>query len=161
MKLREWTAEDQPKIEDLYISIAKEYFLDMMKHEDIFNAFVADILNIKKAFYKTGGKYWVVEKDDEILAMGGVRFLKNNVAELKNFRVNKHYRGMGLGKKILEVSEEYCRSKKVSKIILDTTERFTTAIKMYESHGYVIDEKKEMELLGVKYMQLNFYKNLI
>ena len=160
MNFREWTEEDQPKIKDLYRLIAHEYFPDMMIQEEFFNAYVKDVLNIKRYFYKTGGKYWVCEKDDEIIAMGGVRLLKNNVAELKNFRVHEDHRGQGLGKKILEACENFCREVKVSKIILDTTDRFTTAIQMYRSQGYVIDEEKEMELLGVKYIQLNFHKNL-
>jgi len=131
-----------------------------MKYSEIFYEFIKDILNIRKTFYNNGGKFWVFEKNNEIIAMGGVRLLENSIAELKNFRVNKEYRGIGLGNMLLEESEKFCKMKNISKIILDTTERFTTAIKMYETHGYVIAEEKEMELLGVKYIQLNFHKFL-
>lgn len=127
--------------------------------EDI-NEYIQDLYDIKLHYYKDGGKFWVIEKNKELVGMGGVKIYEENVAELKKFRVAKNYRRHGLGQKILNECEKVCRDLKIKTIKLDTTDRFTAALKMYEKNGYQICDKKDMNLLGAKFIQY-FLQKLI
>ncbi|NHI93919.1 MAG: GNAT family N-acetyltransferase [Candidatus Lokiarchaeota archaeon] len=157
---REFNEKDQDKIIKLYQEITKEYFPDMNFELKDTNEYIEDLFDINAHYYKEGGKFWVIEIDNELIGMGGVKILKYNEAELKKFRISKNFRRLGLGRKILEEAEKVCKELKIIRIKLDTTDRFKEALKMYEKYGYKIFEKKNMNLWGAKFTQFFLHKSL-
>ena len=158
MIFREFLETDQNKIIELYLQITKEFFPDMKLELEVINEYIKDLYVIRQHYYKDGGKFFVVVIDNELIGMGGVKIHVDAIAELKKFRIAKNYRGRGLGQKILNECERICKELKIEKIILDTTDRFKAALKMYEKNGYEIQGKKDMDLLGAKFTQYYLHK---
>lgn len=68
-------------------------------------------------------------------------FFDESIGEIHEIVVAKEYKGRGIGKKLMEVAEEYLKSKGYKKIELWVGERNHTARKFYEKLGYKAGEK--------------------
>jgi ribosomal protein S18 acetylase RimI-like enzyme len=74
--------------------------------------------------------------DGSPAAIGGVRHLDTEVAEVKSMYVSPAHRGLGLGRRVLEelhriAAESGCRSTR-----LDTSDYLSAAIGLYRAAGY-------------------------
>ncbi len=74
--------------------------------------------------------------DREAVGCGGVRKLDEGVAEIKRMWLSPQYRGLGLGRSLLECLESHAGKLGYNVIRLDTNSTLREAIAMYESAGY-------------------------
>jgi GNAT superfamily N-acetyltransferase len=82
------------------------------------------------------GAMLLARVDGAAAAIGGVRHLETEVAEVKSMYVSPAHRGLGLGRRILEelhrvAAESGCRATR-----LDTSDYLTAAIGLYRAAGY-------------------------
>jgi putative acetyltransferase len=105
-----------------------------------------DVRNVEDHYLGEGSHFWVVEDAGRIIGMAAVHRLGPGAAELKRMRVTGDRRGRGLGQRLLELAEEFCRAQGYSRIVLDTTDRMEAARRLYEKNGYVLSH--EMPLGG-------------
>lgn len=78
---------------------------------------------------------WIAEHDEKII---GTIALKNTdgQAQLRYFLINKDYRGIGLGKKMMNLFFDFMKSKGYHSSFLLTEEQLKTATHLYEKFGY-------------------------
>jgi len=101
----------------------------------------SDIFNVADFYQKTGGNFWVLENNGEILGTIGLKKFDEKVGILKRFFVNKNLRRKGFGSKLLQKTLNFAQEKKFEKIFLSTIEELNTAIKFYEKHNFQRLEK--------------------
>ena len=65
---------------------------------------------------------------------------------IAEFAVDEHFRGRGLGSKVLLEIIEYAKSEKISRVILDVDFRNTVAKSLYEKLGFKVFNKKRVKL---------------
>ena len=70
------------------------------------------------------------------VACGAVRELAPGIGEIKRMYVVPGHRGRGLGRAVLDALEAEARTMGFERLRLDTGDRQTVAIAMYESAGY-------------------------
>ncbi len=73
---------------------------------------------------------------DDTVACGAVYRLQPAMAEIKRMWVHGEWRGVGLGRRVLDHLENEARSLGCNTVRLDTNSALTEAIAMYESSGY-------------------------
>ncbi len=83
-----------------------------------------------------GGAFVVARSDGEAIACGGVLDLGDGVSEIKRMWVSSAWRGLGLGRRMLDELEAQARALGYTAVQLDTNGVLTEAITMYESAGY-------------------------
>ena len=86
-----------------------------------------------------GGQIWVAELNSKVVGM--VRLTPKpdpGVSELQMMYVVPHRRKIGIGKKLLTELTAYAKRKEMEKIVLDTWSPATSAIRLYEKHGFKI-----------------------
>jgi ribosomal protein S18 acetylase RimI-like enzyme len=83
-----------------------------------------------------GGELLLVSIDGEPAAMGGIRDLDSEVAEIKSMYVAPAGRGRGLGKKLLGRLEAIAAERGCRAVRLDTAAHLTAAITLYRGVGY-------------------------
>ena len=86
-----------------------------------------------------GGQIWVAELNSKIVGM--VRLTPKpdpGVSELQMMYVVPHCRKIGIGKKLLTELTAYAKRKEMEKIMLYTSNTSTSAIRLYEKHGFKI-----------------------
>ncbi|SNR84894.1 Acetyltransferase (GNAT) family protein [Haloechinothrix alba] len=67
----------------------------------------------------------------------GVRRLDTHTWELKRMFVRPSSRGLGVGRRLLEVAEEHARESGAETMVLDTRSDLIEARTLYAAHGYV------------------------
>ena len=69
-------------------------------------------------------------------AIGGVRHLDTEIAEVKSMYVAPAFRGTGLGRQILARLDEIALEHGCRAVRLDTSDYLTPAVGLYRSAGY-------------------------
>jgi len=135
--IREFALTDQSQIVKLQEEFMTEFFpefaYDQRKYE-----WNADVYSIHEHYIEKGGKVWVVEIEANIIGFGCLRPVDSNTAEIKRVRIDHQHRGKGFGKSIIKQIENYCASSNISKLLVDTDDRFEAAKSMYSGMGYII-----------------------
>jgi ribosomal protein S18 acetylase RimI-like enzyme len=70
-------------------------------------------------------------------------------ATLLNQYVAKPYRGQGLGRRLLEMAEEWARGQSLPRISLSVGVRNTIGQRLYESFGYQVETLRMTKRLGM------------
>lgn len=96
-----------------------------------------DLRNIGEVYIASGGDFIVAHIGSRLVAMGGLRPVDDDVAELKRMRVDPALQRRGLGKRILGALEARAVVLEFKSIVLDTTTIQVGAQRLYESSGYV------------------------
>ncbi|WP_313344705.1 helix-turn-helix domain-containing GNAT family N-acetyltransferase [Sedimentibacter sp.] len=87
-------------------------------------------------------RLWLAEYYGEVIGCIGV-VGHGDRAQLRWFLLHPNYRGIGLGKRLLNCALSYCREKGFKFVFLDTTNDLETAIAMYTKAGFIkVAEKK-------------------
>jgi DNA-binding MarR family transcriptional regulator/GNAT superfamily N-acetyltransferase len=82
------------------------------------------------------GAFLVMSSDGRPVGCGGVQTIDARTAEIKRMWIDPAWRGLGLGRRMLERLEAAARGLARARIVLDTNETLTEAIAMYEQAGY-------------------------
>jgi ribosomal protein S18 acetylase RimI-like enzyme len=82
------------------------------------------------------GMFLVATLDDEPVGCGALRFRPGQPAELKRMWVSPGFRGLGLGRRLLQELERQAAEHGSRTIRLDSNHSLTEAIALYRSAGY-------------------------
>ncbi len=103
----------------------------------------ADLAHLPASYVDRGGAFWVaVDEADEIVGTVGLARTGPDQLELRKMYLRLDQRGRGLGKALLQVALAWAEAQPtIARITLDTTEQMLAAIALYESHGFVRDDR--------------------
>ncbi|MFM8008167.1 MAG: GNAT family N-acetyltransferase, partial [Dolichospermum sp.] len=132
--IRNWQEKDRTLASQVISSVLSEYGLPWQPEEAD-----KDVLQIEAYYLATGGEFWVVEQENQII--GTAAYYPINRGE-KAVEIRKMYllpkvRGLGLGKFLLQQLETVISSRGFEQIWIETASILTEAVKLYESHGYL------------------------
>ncbi|MDB9473228.1 GNAT family N-acetyltransferase [Dolichospermum circinale] len=150
--IRNWQESDRTLASQVISSVLSEYGLPWQPEEAD-----KDVLNIEAYYLATGGEFWVIEQENQII--GTAAYYPINRGE-KAVEIRKMYllpkvRGLGLGKFLLQQLETVIASRGFEQIWIETASILTEAVKLYESHGYLPTtgvETSRCDLVYVKYL---------
>ena len=86
--------------------------------------------------YSGKGKFWIALDGDVVVGTVAIRDLKNGHAKLNRMFVHTHYRGTGLGQKLLDTALEFSRAHGFKDIVLNTHLLMHRAHNFYEKNGF-------------------------
>ena len=129
--IRTYEARDAEAVWALHVEAQEELGLpyDMPERD-------GDLRSITDVYLQPGSHFWVAEADGRPIATAAVRREDDAAAQIKRMRVTASHRRQGLGRRLLETAETFCRENGYRRIILDTTDRQEAAQRLYESNGY-------------------------
>jgi putative acetyltransferase len=150
--IRNWQESDRILASQVISSVLSEYGLSWQPE-----AADKDVLQIEVYYLATGGEFWVIEQQNQIV--GTAAYYPINRGE-KAVEIRKMYllpkvRGLGLGKYLLQQLETVISSRGFEQIWIETASILTEAVKLYESHGYLSTtgvETSRCDLVYVKYL---------
>lgn len=87
-------------------------------------------------YRQPNGLFLVARSGDEAVACGAVYVMRPGVAEIKRMWVDNKWRGVGLGRRMLETLELEANKLGCGTVRLDTNSSLVEAISMYRSAGY-------------------------
>ena len=150
--IRNWQEKDRIFAATVISSILSEYGLPWQPE-----AADKDVLNIEEYYLATGGEFWVIEHQNQIV--GTAAYYPINRGE-KAVEIRKMYllpkgRGLGLGKYLLQQLETAIALRGFKQIWIETASILAEAVKLYESNGYLPTtgvETSRCDLVYVKYL---------
>ena len=94
--------------------------------------------NLPKVFgdSPTQNVFYLLQVGDDIAGMGGLRFLRPGVAEIKRLYVRPAFRGRNLGNQALHRLLSDARRFGYERVCLDTGNFMDAAHRLYEAHGF-------------------------
>lgn len=113
-----------------------------------FEAYVAKGLHeFHEKYNPERNRVWVCEDRRQII---GFMLLmdRGDAAQLRYFIIEPEYRGIGLGKMLMELYMEFLRSCNYRSSYLWTTHELEAAASLYLRHGFKLTEQKESTAFG-------------
>jgi GNAT superfamily N-acetyltransferase len=95
-----------------------------------------DLEDIEDVYLESGGEFLVGELEGEIVAMGAIRRVSPEAAELKRMRVRPGLQGRGYGQAMLDALHRSAADLGYTTLHLDTTVRQRAARGLYLKNGY-------------------------
>ncbi len=93
-------------------------------------------------------KAWICEHNGKIIGFLLLMHRENNSAQLRYFLLGPEYRGIGLGKKLMQLYMDFFNSCKYDSSYLWTTHELYAAASIYKRHGFILTEEKESTAFG-------------
>lgn len=88
------------------------------------------------------GEVWVVDYKGSVQGSIAIVETEPGSAQLRWFLIEPEFRGLNLGKKLMETCIDYCSRKNYHKIYLWTFDELDAARHLYERYGFRVTEKK-------------------
>lgn len=111
--------------------------------------------------YLDGGDFLVGTDGADIVAIGALRRISDDVVEIKRVGVDPERQGRGIGRALLLALEARAAELGFSTIVLDTTEMQVVAQEMYRRHGYAEVARRPVAYSPTVTMDTLFYEKMI
>lgn len=96
-----------------------------------------DLDQIDQTYLTARGEFLVGLLNEQVAAIGALRRVGEQTAELKRMRVSPELQRQGLGRRMLHALEARARELGYTAIVLDTSDRQAAAIGLYRHEGYL------------------------
>ncbi|MBF2007696.1 MAG: GNAT family N-acetyltransferase [Chlorogloeopsis fritschii C42_A2020_084] len=132
--IRNWQERDRIPAAEVIRSVLSEYGLGWEP-----NGADKDVLQVEEYYLATGGEFWVIEYQNQLVGTGAYYPIKRSekAVEIRKMYLLSSVRGFGLGKYLLQQLEEAIASRGFLSIWIETASVLAEAVKLYESNGYM------------------------
>ncbi|HET6974953.1 MAG TPA: GNAT family N-acetyltransferase [Pyrinomonadaceae bacterium] len=93
-------------------------------------------------------RVWICEHADRIIGFLLLMHREDNTAQLRYFLLDPDYRGIGLGKLLMNSYMDFLRERGYKSSYLWTTNEQETAASLYRRYGFELTEEKESTAFG-------------
>ncbi|HXT17521.1 MAG TPA: helix-turn-helix domain-containing GNAT family N-acetyltransferase [Gemmatimonadaceae bacterium] len=114
-----------------------QYFAELNERFDLGFDPARSLYADTRVFARPSGAFVIARVRGRPIGCGAVKFNGKQPAEFKRMWIAKESRGLGLGKRLLDVLENEARMAGATAVRLETNRTLTEAISMYRRSGYV------------------------
>jgi ribosomal protein S18 acetylase RimI-like enzyme len=102
-----------------------------------FQDFEKELANLPGKYAKPDGRLFLIHKENLSAGCIALRKIDAETCEMKRLYVREQFRGLGLGKMLIEKLFEEAQVIGYKKMRLDTLpDKMPSAVKLYKSHGF-------------------------
>lgn len=109
---------------------------------------VKTFCNFLEKYSPEKDRIWMAEYNNKIVGCVAIVHQPNEEAQLRWFLLDPAFRGLGIGKKLLNDAVDFCREKKFKNVFLLTTSLQDKALQMYKMTGFELTESTEVKEWG-------------
>lgn len=136
VEIRAVEQSDVPAVVALVADVLAEFGLEFGKGSPT----DAELHGLPASYRDRGGAFWVARRGGTLLGTCGVFPVAPGTFELRKMYLGPDSRGLGLGKRLLEIAVAWTREHGGKRLVLDTVEQMTAAIAFYEANGFSRDD---------------------
>ena len=104
-------------------------------------------------------RVWICEHGDRIVGFLLLMHREGNAAQLRYFLPDPEYRGIGLGKRLMDLYMSFLRECGYKSSYLWTTNEQEAAASLYKHYGFVLTEEKESTAFGKRLKEQRYDLN--
>lgn len=101
-------------------------------------------------------RFWICEHDKKIIGFMVLQHRANNAAQLRYLFLEKEYRGIGLGKKLMDLYLDFYRQCGYDSCYLWTAHEHDTAEALYLKYGFSLTEQVPSTTFGRKVVERRY-----
>jgi putative acetyltransferase len=151
--IRGWETRDRTAAAEVIHQVLAEYGLGWEP-----DGADRDVLEVEACYIETGGEFWVVEFDGQVVATGAYFPIQRGeqAAEIRKMYLLPSVRGQGLGSFLLGLLEKAIAAREYRQIWIETASVLKEAVQLYEKNGYIPAtgvETSRCDRVYVKYIQ--------
>jgi putative acetyltransferase len=105
---------------------------------------VPDLLRWAPHYEPPHGAFFVVREAGRVVGSVGVDRKGSDTAELHRLYLEPHLRGRGLGDALVTTILDWCRDRRVARLVLWSDTRFVHAHRLYLRHGFRRTGEREL-----------------
>ena len=158
VRIRTFRREDQDIVDSLQEEFIEEFFPEFIDDPRL-HEWNRDVDDICSSYMASSGIFWVIEKGAQVVGMGGIK-IDEGLPVISRVRIRKNERSKGIGTLLLKHMEEYCFKEGYKKILVDTENHMSSAVKFYEGHNYLRIREENETIDGKIYTTYFYEKNL-
>ncbi|MBS1494246.1 MAG: GNAT family N-acetyltransferase [Bacteroidetes bacterium] len=114
-----------------------------------FEAYVAEgLTEFFKNYNPDKERMWICEHNNKIIGSLLLMDRGNDTAQLRYYILEPEYRGIGLGRKLMDFFMEFLKEKNYRQCYLWTTNELKSAAALYIKYGFELSEEKETDDFG-------------
>lgn len=87
------------------------------------------------------GKIWIAECNGQIAGFIAIVGIDESKAQLRWFLIEPEFRGIGLGRRLVDQAMDYCRSQNYKHVLLWTFQGLDAACHLYAKQGFTMTEQ--------------------
>ena len=125
------------KYEHRYHQQFKEISLEWLHSYELYEKADADLLADPQKYIGAGGLIFLAHYKQEVVGTVSLIPTKKDTFEIMKLGVLEGYKGLGIGRKLMQVCIDICKEKKVHLITLETSSKLKNAIQLYEKLGFL------------------------
>ena len=132
--IRDWEVSDRAAAAEVIASVLAEYNLGWEPLDAD-----RDVLEVENFYLSTGGEFWVIEKQSQLVGTGGYYRVSRGekAVEIRKMYLLPSARGLWLGRFLLQQLEIAIATQGFEQIWIETASVLVEAVKLYESSGYL------------------------
>ncbi len=130
-RVRPAASTDTPAVQRLIDAIFREYGVHLL-----LDGPDAHLREPCGYFRGSGGEFWVLDREGEIVGTVGVILHEDGSGELKSLYVHPSIRNQGWGARLAALVMEYARSAGRRRVVLWSDTRFADAHRLYRRLGF-------------------------
>ncbi|MBT1711170.1 GNAT family N-acetyltransferase [Fulvivirgaceae bacterium PWU5] len=117
---------------------------------EAFEAYVSDgLFEFYKNYDPRVDRVWICEHQGRIVGFLLLMHRAHKTAQLRYFLLDREYRGIGLGRKLMDLYMSFLQEVGYSAAYLWTTDDLPAAAHLYMSYGFTLTEEKESMSFGI------------
>ncbi|OHD72119.1 MAG: GNAT family N-acetyltransferase [Spirochaetes bacterium RBG_13_68_11] len=114
-----------------------------------FDCYVALGLHEFYAAYDPGrDRVWICEHGGRMIASMLLMHRGGDTAQLRYFLIRPKYRGIGLGKRLMDLGMQFLRERGYRSVYLWTVDELPVASALYRKYGFTLTEEKPSTAFG-------------
>lgn len=122
-----------------------------------FEKYVAQgMLEFTENYLPGRDRIWLAEHDGKIVATIVLMHRGESTAQLRYYLVDPPYRGIGLGRKLMDLFMEYYHTCGYKSCYLLTTHQLRAAAEIYIKYGFELTGEHESEAFGQKVVEQRY-----
>ena len=156
VEIQPFTESYKQEVSDLIIKIQNEEF-----GIPITLSMQPDLMEIPEFYQTKNGNFWIARAGDKVIGTIALLDIGNEKGALRKMFVAKEYRGkeFGVGQALLNNLIDWARKRKISELLLGTTEKFIGAQRFYEKNGFTEIQKEHLpKEFPVMDVDVKFYR---
>ena len=132
--IRDWQKRDRDRAAQVISHVLAEYGLPWQPTEAD-----RDVMEVEKAYLRSGGEFWVVELRGNIVGTAAYYPIArgDRAVEIRKMYLLPQVRGQGLGRYLLHQLENAIANKGFREIWIETASVLREAVVLYEKNGYL------------------------
>ena len=121
----------------------------------------AGLYEFYKSYDSKKDRAWICGHENKIVGFLLLMHRENNAAQLRYFYLEPEYRGIGLGKKLMQLYTNFLKEKKYASSFLWTTKELYAAASLYKKFGFTLTEEVDSTAFGKPVKEQRYDLNII